>query len=58
MLRVITGRSLHEVDVGKFAERAARHAGVAIDLGTGDGRHVLAAAAASPDVLARVSCRS
>ena len=30
---------------------AARHAAVTIDLGTGDGRYVLAAAAAQPDRL-------
>ena len=51
MLRVIRGRKLQEVDVGEVRRLADRHARVALDLGTGDGRSVLALAAARPDTL-------
>ena len=50
-MRRVTGRHLHEVDVGQLLEVAARHERTIVDLGTGDGGAVVRIARAQPRAL-------
>jgi 16S rRNA (adenine(1408)-N(1))-methyltransferase len=51
-VRRVIGRTTVELDAAAFAQLRARHAGgLLLDLGTGDGKHVLAEARSHPDTL-------
>lgn len=51
-MRQVLGRSTHDLDADAFgALRDAHGGGLVVDLGTGDGKHVLAVARARPDTL-------
>lgn len=51
-MRRVAGKATTEVDADGFAElRAAFPGGLVVDLGTGDGKHVLAVARQRPDTL-------
>lgn len=47
----MVGKSTHELDAMSFAAIRARHSGLVLDIGTGDGKHVLALARARPAAL-------
>jgi 16S rRNA (adenine(1408)-N(1))-methyltransferase len=51
-VRRVIGRTTVELDAAAFAQLRERHAsGLLLDLGTGDGKHVLAEARSHPDTL-------
>ena len=50
-MHIVVGRRLTEVGAGQLLELAARHERTIVDLGTGDGRAVIAEAAADPGAL-------
>jgi 16S rRNA (adenine(1408)-N(1))-methyltransferase len=51
-VRRVIGRTTVELDAAAFAQLRERHAGgLLLDLGTGDGKHVLAEARSRPDTL-------
>jgi 16S rRNA (adenine(1408)-N(1))-methyltransferase len=51
-VRTVVGRSTIDLDAAAFAELRVRFpAGLLVDLGTGDGKHVLAVARRRPDTL-------
>ena len=51
-MRRIVGGSTVELTAADFAALRARHRRVVLDIGTGDGKHVLTVARADPDALA------
>ena len=48
---IVVGRRIEEFGFGQLRDLVARYRATTIDLGTGDGPYVLAAAAADPDRL-------
>jgi 16S rRNA (adenine(1408)-N(1))-methyltransferase len=48
-VRQVVGRSTLDLDAGAFAARRAGYRDLVLDLGTGDGKHVLTVARARPD---------
>jgi len=50
-VRVVVGKATHESTPEAFAERRAPYRDLVVDVGTGDGKHVLAVARARPDAL-------
>src|SRR3954470_1612182 len=50
-VRRVVGKATLDLDGSAFAELRDRHAQLVVDLGTGDGKHVLAVARARPDAL-------
>src|SRR6059036_1908518 len=50
-MRRVVGKSTVDLDAEAFAAARARYAELVLDLGTGDGKHVLAEARRRPDTL-------
>lgn len=50
-MRQVVGKRTLDLDTAAFAELRARYGQLVIDLGTGDGKHVLAVARSRPDAL-------
>jgi 16S rRNA (adenine(1408)-N(1))-methyltransferase len=50
-VRQVIGKSSVDLSADAFAAARDRHAGVVLDIGTGDGKHVLAVARARPETL-------
>ncbi|WP_375481988.1 methyltransferase domain-containing protein [uncultured Jatrophihabitans sp.] len=50
-MRQVIGKRTVDLDAAAFAELRSRHTSLVVDLGTGDGKHVLAVARARPDAL-------
>ncbi|PPK68997.1 16S rRNA (adenine(1408)-N(1))-methyltransferase KamB [Actinokineospora auranticolor] len=50
-MRRITGKQVVDVGPAEFADLRARYSGAVLDIGTGDGKHPLAVARATPDTL-------
>jgi 16S rRNA (adenine(1408)-N(1))-methyltransferase len=50
-MRQVVGKSTVDLDAAGFAALRAAHEGLVLDLGTGDGKHVLAEARRRPDTL-------
>src|SRR4051812_1142163 len=50
-VRVVVGKATDELTPEAFAERRAPYRELVVDVGTGDGKHVLAVARARPDAL-------
>lgn len=50
-MRTVAGRATADLDAASFAELRAPYAGLLVDLGTGDGKHVLTEARRRPDAL-------
>jgi 16S rRNA (adenine(1408)-N(1))-methyltransferase len=50
-VRRVVGKSTHEVDASAFARLRDMYAGAVLDIGTGDGKHVLSEARRRPDTL-------
>jgi 16S rRNA (adenine(1408)-N(1))-methyltransferase len=50
-VRVVAGGSMTDLDDARFATLLARFDGLVVDIGTGDGKHVLAEARRRPDML-------
>lgn len=51
-MEIMQGKNTRQIDAAEFALRAAGYHEVLLDVGTGDGRYVLAAARANPGLLA------
>ena len=50
-VRVVVGKATPELTPAEFAERRAAYRELVVDVGTGDGKHVLAVARARPEAL-------
>src|SRR3954447_20734462 len=50
-IRQVVGRSTTELDAAAFAAVRSKHRELVVDIGSGDGKHVLAVARARPDAL-------
>ena len=50
-MRRVVGNATLDLDASAFAELRARYDALVVDLGTGDGKHVLTVARARPDAL-------
>jgi 16S rRNA (adenine(1408)-N(1))-methyltransferase len=50
-MRRVVGKATHEIDAAGFADLRAPYRDVVLDLGTGDGKHVIALARDRPDAL-------
>jgi len=50
-VRQVVGKTTFDLDAAAFAALRAGHAGLVLDLGTGDGKHVLTEARRRPDTL-------
>src|SRR3954454_4564588 len=50
-IRQVVGRSTTELDAAAFAALRSKHRELVVDIGSGDGKHVLAVARSRPDAL-------
>jgi 16S rRNA (adenine(1408)-N(1))-methyltransferase len=50
-MRRVVGKATHDLSPDEFAQLRSQYADLVVDLGTGDGKHVLAVARARPDAL-------